>query len=98
MSKTANLIFPNQLFENHSLLENEGDFYLIEEYLFFKEFYPQLRVYAVQYINNNLNVYLHDNEYISASLLENIQNEFKKHFQTKMGIYLKNINFIFKYE
>ncbi len=67
-------------------------------YLFFKEFYPQLRVYAVQYINNNLNVYLHDNEYISASLLENIQNEFKKHFQTKMGIYLKNINFIFKYE
>ena len=38
MSKTVNLIFPNQLFENHPLLKNEGDFYLIEEHLFFKEF------------------------------------------------------------
>ena len=38
MSKTVNLIFPNQLFENHPLLKNEGNFYLIEEHLFFKEF------------------------------------------------------------
>ena len=38
MSKTVNLIFPNQLFENHPLLKNEGYFYLIEEHLFFKEF------------------------------------------------------------
>lgn len=38
MSKTVNIIFPNQLFENHPLLKNEGDFYLIEEHLFFKEF------------------------------------------------------------
>ncbi|KIA90680.1 cryptochrome/photolyase family protein [Kaistella jeonii] len=38
MSKSVNLIFPNQLFENHPLLENGGDIYLIEEYLFFKKF------------------------------------------------------------
>lgn len=38
MSKSINLIFPNQLFENHPLLKNEGDFYLIEEHLFFQEF------------------------------------------------------------
>ena len=38
MSKTVNIIFPNQLFENHPLLKNDGDFYLIEEHLFFKEF------------------------------------------------------------
>ncbi|WP_226064550.1 cryptochrome/photolyase family protein [Kaistella polysaccharea] len=38
MSITVNLIFPNQLFENNTLLKNEGDFYLIEEHLFFKEF------------------------------------------------------------
>lgn len=38
MSKSANLIFPNQLFENHPLLKNEGNFYLIEEQLFFREF------------------------------------------------------------
>ena len=38
MSKTVNIIFPNQLFENHPLLKKDGDFYLIEEHLFFKEF------------------------------------------------------------
>ena len=38
MSNSVNLIFPNQLFENHPLLSNGGDIYLIEEYLFFKEF------------------------------------------------------------
>ena len=38
MSKSINLIFPNQLFEDHPLLKNKGDFYLIEEHLFFKEF------------------------------------------------------------
>lgn len=38
MSKRVNLIFPNQLFENHPLLSNGGNIYLIEEHLFFKEF------------------------------------------------------------
>ena len=38
MSKSINLIFPNQLFEDHPLLKNDGDFYLIEEHLFFREF------------------------------------------------------------
>ncbi|SFH83338.1 deoxyribodipyrimidine photolyase-related protein [Halpernia frigidisoli] len=38
MFKTVNLIFPNQLFKNNPLFENEGDFYLIEEYLFFKQY------------------------------------------------------------
>ena len=38
MSKSINLIFPNQLFENHPLLEIGGDIYLMEEHLFFQEF------------------------------------------------------------
>lgn len=36
--KTAKLIFPHQLFEDNPLLKKEGDFYLIEEYLFFKQY------------------------------------------------------------
>ena len=36
--KAVNLIFPHQLFENSALLENEFPIYLIEEFLFFKEF------------------------------------------------------------
>ena len=39
MSKSVNLIFPNQLFEDHPLLKNGGDVYLIEEHLFFREFH-----------------------------------------------------------
>ena len=38
MSKSVNLIFPNQLFEDHPLLENGGEIYLMEEHLFFQEF------------------------------------------------------------
>jgi len=38
MKKAINLIFPNQLFAESPLLENENEVYLIEEYLFFKQF------------------------------------------------------------
>jgi deoxyribodipyrimidine photolyase-related protein len=38
MSKAVNLIFPNQLFKDNPLFELEGDFYLIEEHLFFKQY------------------------------------------------------------
>ena len=38
MSKKVNLIFPHHLFKNHSLLDLEGDFYLIEEHLYFKQY------------------------------------------------------------
>lgn len=38
MSNTANLVFPHQLFSNHPLLAFEGEFYLIEEYLFFQQY------------------------------------------------------------
>ncbi len=38
MTKTINLIFPHQLFAEHPLLENGGEVYLIEEYLFFKQY------------------------------------------------------------
>ncbi len=34
----ANLIFPHQLFEENPLLNNEGTFFIIEEYLFFNQF------------------------------------------------------------
>lgn len=36
--KTAALIFPHQLFENSEILTEKADFYIIEEYLFFKQF------------------------------------------------------------
>ena len=36
--KTINLVFPHQLFEENPLLKEEGVFYLIEEYLFFKQY------------------------------------------------------------
>jgi len=34
----VNLIFPHQLFEKNPLFENRFDFYLVEEYLFFKQY------------------------------------------------------------
>jgi len=36
--KSVNLIFPHQLFNENPLLENGHDFYLIEEFLFFKQY------------------------------------------------------------
>lgn len=36
--KTAALIFPHQLFENSEILTENADFYIIEEYLFFKQY------------------------------------------------------------
>ena len=36
--KKINLILPNQLFESSTLIENKLPVYLIEEYLFFKQF------------------------------------------------------------
>jgi len=37
--KNVNLIFPNQLFEASPLFEKEGDYILIEEHLFFRQFH-----------------------------------------------------------
>ncbi|MGA9271648.1 MAG: cryptochrome/photolyase family protein, partial [Lutimonas sp.] len=36
--KTANLIFPHQLFESSPMLEQDGSFFLVEEYLFFRQY------------------------------------------------------------
>lgn len=36
--KTANLLFPHQLFQQHELYENGFPIYFVEEHLFFKEF------------------------------------------------------------
>ena len=38
MAQKINIIFPHQLFEDCSLISGEGTFYLIEEFLFFKQF------------------------------------------------------------
>lgn len=38
MSKKINLIFPHQLFKESELLNNGNEVYLIEEYLFFKQY------------------------------------------------------------
>jgi len=36
--KHINILFPNQLFEASPLFENDGPFYIIEEFLFFKQY------------------------------------------------------------
>jgi deoxyribodipyrimidine photolyase-related protein len=36
--KTAALIFPHQLFENGEMLSENADFYIVEEFLFFKQY------------------------------------------------------------
>jgi deoxyribodipyrimidine photolyase-related protein len=36
--KTAALIFPHQLFENSEILSENADFYIVEEFLFFKQY------------------------------------------------------------
>ena len=38
MNKSINIIFPNQLFEKSFVLDNDYTTYLMEEYLFFKQF------------------------------------------------------------
>ncbi|MFC6267540.1 cryptochrome/photolyase family protein [Frigoriflavimonas asaccharolytica] len=38
MSKIINIVFPHQLIADNPLLENKGDFYLVEEYLFFQQY------------------------------------------------------------
>ncbi len=38
MKTTINLLFPHQLFKSNSLLENGFPIYLVEEYLFFKQY------------------------------------------------------------
>tara|TARA_R110002096_G_scaffold67528_1_gene163693 strand:+ start:210 stop:482 length:273 start_codon:yes stop_codon:yes gene_type:complete len=38
MKKAINLIFPHQLFAESPLMDNGEEVYLIEEYLFFKQF------------------------------------------------------------
>ena len=38
MNKSINIIFPNQLFEKSFVLDNDNTTYLLEEYLFFKQF------------------------------------------------------------
>ena len=39
MSKSVNLIFPHQLFAESELLVNGNEVYLIEEYLFFRQYH-----------------------------------------------------------
>ena len=36
--KKVNIVFPNQLFKNHPALHNDGLVYLVEEYLFFRQY------------------------------------------------------------
>ena len=36
--KSINLIFPHQLFQNSTLFDNNAPIYLVEEYLFFKQY------------------------------------------------------------
>ena len=38
MAQKINIIFPHQLFEDCTLLNNEGIFYIIEEFLFFRQY------------------------------------------------------------
>lgn len=65
--KEVNLIFPHQLYESNALLENGKDTYLIEEFLFFKQykFHKQkiafhratMKAYEKALKNHNLKVF-----------------------------------------
>ena len=36
--KEVNILFPNQLFQESPLFDNKAPFYLVEEFLFFKQY------------------------------------------------------------
>ena len=36
--RVAKIILPNQLFYNHSFFDDDSDYYLVEEYLFFRQY------------------------------------------------------------
>ncbi len=95
MSKSVNLIFPNQLFEDHPLLENGGDFYLIEEYLFFQEFkFHRQKIAFHRATMKNFQKYLEEKGakviYIETgnelSDLRNFQSEIEKKKITQINV------------
>ena len=47
---TINIVFPHQLFKENPLIEKEGEFYLVEEPLYFQyfKFHVQKQFYANQ--------------------------------------------------
>ena len=95
MSKSINLVFPNQLFQNHPLLENGGDIYLIEEYLFFKEFkFHQQKIAFHRASMKFFQIYLEEKGakvvYIESenelSDLRNFSSEIKKENITEINV------------
>lgn len=88
MQKKVNLIFPHQLFRESPLLENAHDIYIIEEWLFFKQFQfhkqkiafhrASMKSYCQYLMENNLEV-----KYIESSdKLSDIRN-FKEEIEEK---------------
>ena len=84
--KSINIIFPHQLFENSPLLENSNEIYLIEEFLFFKQYkfhkqkiaFHRASMKSYQTVLEGLNKTVH---YIDADHeLADIRN-FKKEIQ-----------------
>lgn len=94
--KTINLVFPHQLFEENPLLKEEGVFYLIEEFLFFKQykFHKQKIAFhraSMQYYNDFLKKSGHKVEYVEANnKLSDIRQLIPE--LAKKGV--KKINFI----
>ncbi len=78
MKKSANLIFPHQLFEKSALLENAHEIFLIEEFLFFRhyQFHKQkiafhrasMKAYSDQLIEQGKTVHYIDAQMVDADV------------------------------
>jgi len=76
--KAINIIFPHQLFQNSPLLENNHEIYLIEEFLFFKQYkfhkqkiaFHRASMKAYQYYLEDLNLKVHyvDTDHILSDI------------------------------
>ena len=94
--KAINIIFPHQLFLNSSLLENKNEIYLIEEFLFFKQYkfhkqkiaFHRASMKAYQVYLESLNLKVH---YIDS---DNVLSDIREFYQEVKAQNIDTINLI----
>ena len=94
--KSANLIFPHQLFENSPLLNQDGVFFIIEEYLYFNQY----NFHVQKLIFHRASMKYYENFLINKKLKVVYVNHYEIHSDVRKLIpYLKtkgfsNINYV----
>ena len=94
--KAINIIFPHQLFLNSSLLENKNEIYLIEEFLFFKQYkfhkqkiaFHRASMKAYQIYLESLSLKVH---YIDS---DNVLSDIREFYQEVKAQNIDTINLI----